>query len=88
MPPFEAACAGAFVHGAAADAWARAQAGLISFAAPSDPTVGPAIPALHACPADRGMLASEIAARVPAVIAALVGSHAGGVRLTRPPAGA
>ncbi len=50
MQPFEAACAGAYVHGAAADAWAAA---------------GPA-------PRDRGLLASEVADRVPDVLAGLL----------------
>src|SRR5262249_31137280 len=46
LAPFEAACAGAFLHGAAADAWARDHG-------------------------DRGLLASEIAARLPDVLRAL-----------------
>ena len=49
LDPFDAACAGVFIHGAAGDAWARAHDG-----------------------ADRGLLASEIADSVPAVVAALL----------------
>src|SRR5262249_38450794 len=51
LSPFEAAAAGAFEHGAAADAWAEEQGAR---------TEGHV---LH--PADRGLLATEIAARVP-----------------------
>jgi NAD(P)H-hydrate epimerase len=48
LPPREAACVAAFVHGAAADAWSAAHGG-----------------------ADRGLLAHEVAAGVPAVFGAL-----------------
>ena len=51
LDPFEAACAGVFLHGAAADSWRDAHG-------------------------DRGMLASEIAERMPDVIAALALDHA------------